>query len=172
MITDPKIEGYESKELIIDEDLVNEASLAIADLAGDIDHGYKIVIDGVCTSTAHPYITSSLANTWVGQALTWKTLTDPASVDGVSSGRPRLASGIETSSSVHHFYITTHIISRLGKRRWFHSAAMYRYTGGYIGGSLNICEHETDTTTELSLINILLGGNFTGNIKVYRLHPK
>lgn len=172
MITDPPHLGYENKECIYDEELTSQSSVTISDLDGDADRGYTIVIDGICALTSDPYLTSSCTDSWVGQVITWRTSnTTPLSGDGVSSGRPKLGAGFLADGSNHQLYIEADLIVRAGRRKWFKSFCQFRYPG-FAGGSINSVHHDSDATTPLSWMTLNFGGNFTGNVKVYRVLPK
>ena len=170
MITDPSHLGYENKELIYDESRIAQTSTTIEDLDGDADREYIIVIDGVTALTADPYLTSSLANEWVGSSLIWRTSTNPDDGDGVSSGRPLIGGANLADGSQHYQHITARLVARKGMSRWLQIFSMTRYSG-FIGGIVNYCYH-ANTTTNIVSLTLNHGGSFTGNVKVYRVLPK
>ena len=171
MITDPKPEGYRIPELIYDEDHTAETAVTIANLDGNSSEKYEIVIDGSCALTGDPYLTSSLGNTWVGALDKVRTSENPTYDDGVSSGRPKLGTGYVAGGATHYLYIETTLITRSGKRRWCISKSRHREPG-YIGKSDITCEHDSDTTTNITSVVLNFPGGFTGNVKVYRVLPK
>ena len=107
----------------------------------------------------------------MGQVLVWRTSNNPVSLDGVTSGRPKFGAGYIGDGSNHQLYIEADLIVRAGRRKWLKSFCQFRYSG-FAGGSINSVHHDSDATTPLSWMTLNFGGNFTGNVKVYRVLPK
>lgn len=171
MITDPKPEGYKLPECIYDEDLSAQSSLAITNLDGDHDYKYLIEIEGAIPITAGPTITTNLNAAWQGDGFYFKDDAGFFIIDGDISGQPKLGDGFIAGGAVNQVSIQAELLAVKGIERKFRSDCSLR-NATYKARTFLSAHHTTDTTTNVTSITLNFGGNFTGNVTIYRVLKK
>lgn len=170
-LTDTKPQGYKIPEIMYDEDLTAQSSVVISNLDGNSDEEYEIEIEGAISLTNSPSIETNLSANWAGVSLIANAGSSATIGSGAESGHPKLGDGFYGGGNTNNVSINVSLTVAKGRYRKFRSDCVV-WNASYHGRSFTSGTHTTDTTTNVTTMTINFGGNFTGNVKVYRALPK